>query len=382
MWKVPLFDVDFGREEKDAVAGVLDSGWLTMGRVTAEFEREFAEFTGSRHAIAVCNGTAALHLAHKALGLGRGDEVIVPALTFVAGANAVLYCGARPVFADIVSQDDLTISPDDIEAKITENTRGIQVMHYGGYPCDMEKIVEIARRHRLSIVEDCAHAPNAELNGVKCGNWGDVGCFSFFSNKNFTTGEGGMVVTDSDELAVKIRLMRSHGMTTLTLDRHNGHAFSYDVVEEGYNYRIDEMRAALGLAQLKKLEMYNHRRRELVQVYVDCLGEMDEITIPFVNHGGHSACHIFPILAKDSVARDSLMEYLKSRGIQSSIHYPPIHLFSQYKKYSPTGTVRLAVTEDVASREVTLPLFPTMSREDIVYVCDAIKDFVGIGCRL
>ena len=380
MWKVPLFDVNFGSDEKSAIAVVLESGWLTMGEVTSEFEREFAEFTGSRHAIAVCNGTAALHLAHKAIGFGEGDEVICPSLTFVAGANAILYCGAKPVFADIISDDNLTISPDDIESRITANTCGIQVMHYGGYPCDMERIVDIARRHQLSIVEDCAHAPGSESNGVKCGNWGDVGCFSFFSNKNFTTGEGGMVVTNNDELAAKIRLMRSHGMTSMTLDRHNGHSFSYDVVEEGYNYRIDEMRAALGLVQLGKLSGYNHRRRRLVQSYVDHLGDIDEITIPFVNHNGRSACHILPILAKDRVARDGLMGHLKSRGIQSSIHYPPIHLFSKYKKDFPEGTCDLAVTEEVASRELTLPLSAVLSSEDVAYVCETVKEFSRARC--
>jgi len=378
MWEIPLFDVDFGVDEKSAVAGVLESGWLTMGEATSEFEQKFAEFSGIRHAIAVCNGTAGLHLAHRVLGIAEGDEVICPSLTFVAGANAIMYCGGRCVFADITSQEDLTISPEDIEAKITENTRAIQVMHYGGYPCDMEAIVEIARRHQLYIIEDCAHAPGSELNGIKCGGWGDVGVFSLFSNKNFTTGEGGVVVTNNDQLADKLRLMRSHGMTTLTVDRHKGHAFSYDVIEEGYNYRFDEVRAALGLVQLSKLSSYNAKRKELTEAYHGYLEGIEQVKIPFVNHRGVSAYHIFPILVENSEVSTELMQFLKNNRIQSSIHYRPIHLFSRYQKDFNTDTSSLGVTEDAASREVTLPLYPSMGLNEVGFVCETVKKFFNL----
>ena len=276
-WKVPLADLDLGEEEIAAVTKVLRSRWLSMGPVTEEFEQHFASYIGVKHAFAVTNCTAALHLAHLALGAGPGDTVICPSLTFVATANAIRYTGASPVFADITSADDLNISPDDIEAKIDETTKGICVVHYGGYPCDMERIMHIARLHQLYVMEDVAHAPGAACwfsgneNGKSvlknCGSIGDIGCFSFFSNKNMTTGEGGMITTNSDTLAKKIRLLRSHGMTSLTWDRDKGHSFSYDVVEVGYNYRIDEVRSALGLTQLKKLDSNNAKRAEIENLY-------------------------------------------------------------------------------------------------------------------
>ena len=245
-WRVPLADLDYGEEEEQAVLEVLHSRWLTMGAITKEFETEFAEYVGARHAVAVSNATEALHLACAALGIGRGDEVIAPSLTFVATTNAILYTGADVRFADISGPGDLNISPPQIEEQITERTRAVMVMHYGGYPCDMRAILEIAARHQLAVIEDAAHATGARLEGRALGTWGDVGCFSFFSNKNLSTGEGGMLVTNREDMAEKVRSLRSHGMTTLTWDRHQGHAYSYDVVDLGYNYRIDEMRSALG----------------------------------------------------------------------------------------------------------------------------------------
>ena len=198
--------------------------WLSMGGETAAFEADFAALTGAAHALAVTNCTAALHLAGMALGWGPGDEVIVPSLTFVATANAVRYTGATPVFADIRSEDDLSLSPDDVAARITPRTRAIVVVHYGGYAADMPALLAVAERHGLDVVEDVAHAPGGSLDGRALGTWGRIGCFSFFANKNMTTGEGGMLTTDDDGLAERLRLLRSHGMTTLTWDRHRGHA--------------------------------------------------------------------------------------------------------------------------------------------------------------
>ena len=263
-WQVPLSDIDLGDAEIEAVEKVLRSRWLSMGPVTQQFEAAFAAMCGAKHAFAVSNGTTALHLAYAALGLGPGDEVIVPALTFVATANAIRYTGATPVFADVTSLDDLTISPADIAAKITPRTRAIAVMHYGGYLCDMDAILALAGQHGLAVVEDACHAPGATYDGRGAGTLGDVGCFSFFANKNIAIGEGGMVTTNRDDLAERIRLLRSHGMTTLTWDRHRGHAASYDVVATGFNYRLDEIHSALGLAQLGKLLENNRRRADLV----------------------------------------------------------------------------------------------------------------------
>ena len=222
-WKVPLSDPDIGEEEINAARDVLESRWLTMGQITQQFEEAFADYIGVRHAVAVTNATAALHLANLALGIGPGAEMIVPSLTFVATANVVRYTGAVPIFADITSENDFCIDPESIASAIGPKTKAIAVMHYGGNLCDMPAIIDLAREHDLSVIEDAAHAPGAQLNGNMAGAWGDVACFSFFSNKNLVTGEGGMIVTNRDDLAEHLRLLRSHGMTSLTWDRHQGH---------------------------------------------------------------------------------------------------------------------------------------------------------------
>ena len=372
-WRIPLADVDFDEEELHAVEEIIKSKWLTMGAVTQHFEKDFSEFTGIKHAAAVTNCTAGLHLALAALGVGPGDEVIVPSLTFVATSNAVRYTGAEPVFADINSESDLTISPEAIRNQITPRTKAIIVMHYGGYACNLERILEIARDYHLYVVEDAAHALGSSLNGVHLGGWGDVGCFSFFSNKNMTTAEGGMVVTNNDHLAEKVRLLRSHGMTSLTWDRHQGHAWSYDVVELGYNYRIDEIRSALGAVQLKKLPGNNRKRHSLTEHYRQLMGQkVPEVIVPFLDHRGESAHHIFPIILPENSDRVRVMEKLKQSGIQTSIHYPPIHLFRYYQQSDLN--YHLPVTENVARRELTLPLFPGMQVQDVTLVVDALRE--------
>ena len=370
-WRVPLADLDFGNEEENAVLAVLRSKWLTMGAVTQDFEAEFAKMVGVKHAFAVSNATEALHLACLALGIGSGDEVITPSLSFVATSNAVLYTGAEVRFADITSPDDLTISVEDIERKITSRTKAIIVMHYGGYPCRMVEINELARKYNLSVIEDDAHCPGASLGGKALGAWGDIGCFSFFSNKNLSTGEGGMVVTDREDLADKVRLQRSHGMTTLTYDRHRGHAYSYDVVDLGYNYRIDEIRAALGREQLKKLGGNNRKREEWTLLYRSILADVG-VGLPFAACLGKPAYHIFPVLLPEGVNRYQFIDQMRIRQIQTSIHYPPTHMFDYYRrKY---GEVSLPVTEWVAAREVTLPLYPTMGEENVRLVVDAVRE--------
>lgn len=370
-WRIPLADIDIGVEEAEAVREVIMSRWLTMGQVTKDFEIAFAEYVQSKHAIAVTNATAALHLSCLALDLGPGDEVIVPSLTFVATANAVRYVGATPVFADINSEEDFNISPESIRALITPKTRAIIVVHYAGYPCDMPAILAIAKEHGLAVIEDAAHAVGAELHGQKLGTWGNIGCFSFFSNKNMTTGEGGMMTTNSDALAVKLGRLRSHGMTSLTWDRHKGHAWSYDVVDVGYNYRIDELRAAIGLLQLDKVGMNNERRRFLVHLYQDTLLELvPQVGVPFQAHPGLTAAHIMPVLLPANVNRVEFMGTMKENGIQTSIHYPSIHTFTSYRDGRDW---QLPLTEDIASREVTLPLYPTMSEDDVLDVVTTIR---------
>ena len=365
-WRVPLADLDYGFEEREAVVAVLESRWLTMGGVTMRFEEAFSEFLGVRHAIAVSNATMALHLANLAVGVGPGDEVIVPSLTFVATANAVKYAGGTPVFADVNNEQDLSISPDSIRAAITPRTRAIIVMHYGGYLCDMSSVLAIAREHALAVIEDAAHAPGAEREGRKAGAWGDIGCFSFFSNKNLATGEGGMIITDRDDLAEKIRPMRSHGMTSLSWDRHKGHAHSYDVVALGYNYRIDEIRSALGLTQLSKLMANNAKRRRLTDLYRIRLSGLRGLSLPYMSHPGVSGAHLFPVLLDAGLDREVFIEAMHAQGIQTSIHYPPVHRFTYYRQND--DSTRLPMTEEIASREVTLPLYPTMTGEDLELV--------------
>lgn len=371
-WKIPLSDIDYGQEERLAVDNVLQSRWLTMGAITDEFEQAFSAYTGARYAVAVTNATAALHMACVVAGLGPGMEAIVPSLTFVATANAIRYTGAKPVFVDIQAEEDLNISCQAIEQAITERTRAILVVHYGGYACDMPSIMELAHEHDLVVIEDAAHAVGSELGGIKLGTWGDMGCFSFFSNKNMTTGEGGMLVTNNEDFAKRMRLLRSHGMTTLTLDRHKGHAWSYDVVDLGYNYRIDEIRAALGKVQLAKLPANNDRRRQLTQLYRQAMQGIDlQVLIPFENHAGISAAHLLPLLLPPGSNRLAFMESMKAQGIQTSIHYPPIHSFSAYQ--SGQKNTSLPVTEALAAREVTLPLYPGMSDQDVLTVTQAIE---------
>jgi dTDP-4-amino-4,6-dideoxygalactose transaminase len=369
-WRVPLADLDFGEEENQSVLDVLKSRWLSMGGVTQEFEIRFAAAVGAKYARAVSNATVALHLACLALDIGPGDEVVVPSLTFVATANAVLYTGAEVCFADICNHDDLTVSVDSIQASIRPRTKAIIVMHYGGYPCQMEAIKEIALAHNLAIIEDAAHAPGAIVNGRCLGTWGDVGCFSFFSNKNLSTGEGGMLVTNREDIAQRVHKLRSHGMTSLTWDRHQGHAYSYDVVDLGYNYRIDEIRSALGLVQLGKLNANNQRRREITHTYRTGL-EGCGACLPFPAPSGTPAYHIFPILLPEGVDRFQFIDRMREAGVQTSIHYPPVHQFSYYRSRYP-GVV-LPMTESLAAREVTLPLYPAMTDEDIDYVVTSVR---------
>lgn len=387
-WNVPLADIDLGDVEIAAVTKVLRSRWLSMGPVTAEFEQRFAAYVGVPYAFAVTNCTAALHLAHMVLGAGPGDTVICPSLTFVATANAIRYTGATPVFADITNTDDFNISPEDIVAKIDATTKGICVVHYGGYPCDMARIMRIAKAHQLYVVEDVAHAPAAAcwvpadmsrqtaapLVFKRCGSIGDIGCFSFFSNKNMTTGEGGMLTTHSDTLAAKIKLLRSHGMTSLTWDREQGHSSSYDVVSVGYNYRIDEMRSALGLCQLQKLEENNAKRANATNIYKELLDGIVGISYPFHHTQSVSSHHLFPILLNHDMNRHHFMQFLKGKGIQTSIHYPPIHRFHEYR-HSLTPHQQLSVTDDIENRIVTLPLYPDITRNQIEYVVTSIKEW-------
>ncbi len=373
-WKIPLFDLDYDQQEETAVLDVLRSKWLTMGEVTQRFEQAFAEYIGVKHAFAVSNGTVALHLCCLAAGIQPGSEVIVPGLTFVATAACARYVDAVPVFADITGSNDLTISAASIEALITPITSAIIVMHYAGYPCDMPAIAALARKHHLLLIEDAAHAPGASLNGKKAGAWGDAAAFSFFSNKNLATGEGGMVTTDNDEFAERIRRCRSHGMTTLTWDRHKGQALSYDITGLGYNYRPNEIMSALGLVQLAKLDRNNAHRRELTALYRQLIAErLPTLRMPFDQHPGTTAAHILPVLLPEGIDRIELMTTLKGLGIQTSIHYPIIPDFQDYRSAISAGAPdSIPLIRRLAPRELTLPLYAQMPPEHIHTVVDTL----------
>lgn len=371
VWKVPFFSLVLGHEEKQAAVDVIESNWLTSGPKIAEFERDFsAAMGGQTHSIAVANCTVALHLALAGLNIGPGDEVICPALSFVATANSIRYAGATPVFCDVSSETDWNIDPNDIERKITPKTKTIMVMHYGGYPCRMEQILEIAKKYNLKIIEDACHGPLAEWQGRKLGTIGDIGCFSFFGNKNMTTGEGGMLTVADRDTAARIRVMRSHGMTTSSFDRYKGHAFDYDVVELGFNYRMDEIRAAIGVEQLKKLPAVNKQRASLVAAYREMLAPLQpELSIPFSGINGTVGYHIFPVLLPEKANRRAIMGLMADQGIQTSIHYRPIHTFQIYA--SPK--TNLPVTERIAGRILTLPLYPSLDPEKLTLVTDSLK---------
>ncbi len=257
------------KAEENAVLETMRSRWISTGPKTVEFENKFASMLKVKHAVALSNCTVALHLALKVLGIKEGDEVICPSLTFVATVNSIRYLNAIPVFADIKSYNDLTIDPVDIESKITGKTRAIVVMHYGGFACDMDAILKIAKNNNLKVVEDACHAPLSEYNGKKLGTIGDIGCFSFFSNKNISTGEGGMLVSDNLKLSERVKLLRSHGMTSLSYERAKGHSTSYDVIDLGFNYRMDDIRASIGIVQLDKLENDLNKRAYIRKMYID-----------------------------------------------------------------------------------------------------------------
>jgi dTDP-4-amino-4,6-dideoxygalactose transaminase len=361
-WSIPLADTDIGAEEIAAVTRVLESGWLTAGAETARFEAEFAEKVGVAHALALTNATAALHLVNLGLGLGPGDEVLCPSLTFVASANASRYTGAEVVFCDVVGPHDLTVDPQDVERKITPKTKALTVVHYAGFPCRMEPILRIAARAGIAVIEDCAHAPLAP--GL--GTLGVAGCFSFFGNKNMTTGEGGMLTTHDARLAEFVRAHRSHGMTTASYDRFHGHAHGYDVTALGYNYRIDDVRSAIGRVQLAKLERLNQRRREVFGWYLEELSGLDHLIVPFADRDLRTATpHILSLVVRDRAVE--LRSRLTGAGIQTSRHYDLVNAFSIYR--GARGATPVAEGLDL----LTVPFGPFLTREQVARIAGLLR---------
>ena len=375
-WKIQLFKLNYNELEKKAVSDVLDSGWITMGENIINFEKKFGEMLGKNvMCSAVSSGTAAMHLAFLALDIKQTDEVIIPALTFVSDANCVRLMNAKPVLADCSSEDNWNVSVESIKKVITDNTKAVVVVHYAGYPCDMRPIVDLCKKRGIYLIEDCAHAPGAFINDKAVGTWGDIGCFSFFTNKNLSVGEGGMTSSTNINLGKRLASLRSHGMTSLTLDRHKGRSISYDVNEPGINYRMDEMRAALGLIQLKKLFKANKLRENLTERYRNNF-KNSEIKVPFnqsvFSSNSVSAYHILPILLPPGADRSSVIEHCKKNGIQTSIHYPAFWDFEAYKdKFDKNDTPEAL---NIIPRELTLPLYPSMTVEEVDEVTCSILE--------
>jgi dTDP-4-amino-4,6-dideoxygalactose transaminase len=380
MWNVQLFELNYDDRELQAVEEVIRSGWITMGEKIRSFESSFGAFLGNGAlCVAVASGTAALHMALLAAGAGPGDEVIVPSLTFVADINVVRIVGASPVLVDCASYDDWNISPEGIAAAITPRTKAVLIVHYGGYLCDADAIVaairDASRGRPIHLIEDAAHAPGADYKGRACGTIGDMGAFSFFTNKNLSIGEGGMFVTCSQELYEKGRYLRSHGMNSLTLDRYKGRTVSYDVVQPGLNYRMDEIRAAIGLVQLEKLPEANRRRADLVRTYRQLLEDVPRVSVPFSQYNfGEPSYHIFPVLLDRTVDRARIIAGLTENGIQSTIHYPP---FQEFTAYRGSGLADTPIASDISKRELTLPLFPTMTFDQVELVCSTLKQLLA-----
>ena len=370
-YKIPLFNLNFDEREARAAYDTIRSGWISTGPKNAALEQMFIDMWHVQYAVSMTNCTSALHTCCMVCGFGPGDEVICPSLTFAASCNCIRYVGATPVFADIIGPEDLNIDPADIERKITPRTKGIIVVHMAGFPARMDEILEIARRHGLKVIEDACHGPLSEYGGRKLGTLGDCAAFSFFSNKNISTGEGGMFITDNEEMASKARLIRSHGMTTMSYQRASGHATEYDITCMGYNFRMDDIRAAIAIEQLKKLPEDLQARAIVRQRYLDRLGGTEGIVIPFAGNNEFVSNYIFPTVlsGSDRARRGVIRERLHAAGIQTSVHYPAVHRFSTFRDCKAV----LPQTEYVADNEITLPMYAALTPEQIDFICDTYK---------
>ena len=371
--------IPYGRQSIDendiqAVVGVLRSDYLTTGPKVSEFERQVAAYVGTKYAVAVCNGTAALHIACLAAGITEGDEVITTPVTFAASSNCVLYCGGTPVFADI-DADTYNICPEEIEKKITRKTKAVIPVHFAGQPCDMDAVAGIAKEHGLIVIEDAAHALGASYKGKKVGGLSsDMVCFSFHPVKPITTGEGGMVVTDSQELYQRLLLFRSHGITRdAGLMTENQGAWYYQQLELGYNYRITDISCALGISQLAKLEPFLERRRQVAKNYDGAFQGIEGIKIPKQLPGCESGWHLYmaQFLGKD---RKEVFDRLREAGVGVNVHYIPVYKHPYYQKHGYAGCC-CPNAEAFYSRAVSLPIFPGLTEKEQDYIIEKIEEF-------
>lgn len=370
--RVPFFQPYITYSDKLAVKDALNATLLTDGPMLQKFENNFSIFTKAKFGIGVSNATSALHLSLKALGIGKGDEVIVPDMTFVATANSVLLSGATPVLADI--DDDLNLSVESIERSLTKKTKAILPVHFAGKACEIKKMKKIADSHGLGLIEDCAHAIGTKLNNQHVGTFGDSGCFSFYPTKNITTLEGGMVITKSQKIAEYVRSLRNHGITKSLLQRYSeGNPWDYDVVEPGYNYRLDEVRSALGLNQLTQITKLNAMRKKAFEYYNRKLRNEKGIITPELPKNEEHACHLYiiKIQKKYGASRDHLFKKLLSLGIRTSVHYKPLHRFTVLKKRGKiVDSIKNA--ENAYHQIISLPLYPSITKTEQDYVIEGI----------
>ena len=363
-------------EEDDiqAVNEVLRSNYLTTGPKVDEFENAVADYVGAKYAVAVSNGTAALHAACFAAGIQQGDEVITTPITFAASSNCVLYCGGKPVFADIDSKT-YNISPASIREKITDKTKAIIAVHFTGQPCEMEEIHKIAKEHKLMVIEDAAHALGAEYKDKKIGSLSDMTTFSFHPVKHITTGEGGMIVTNNEKLYQKLKLFRTHGITrdkNMLIKDEGG--WYYEQQDLGYNYRITDIQCALGISQLKKLDGFVKKRREIAQIYDEAFKDIPNIVIPYQQKDSLSSYHLYVIqvLAKD---RKEIFDKLRSYGIGVNVHYIPVYKHPYYQKNGYSSVI-CPNAENLYKHIISIPMYPKLRGEEIKYVIETVKKVV------
>ncbi|MCK4352708.1 DegT/DnrJ/EryC1/StrS family aminotransferase [candidate division WOR-3 bacterium] len=390
MRKIPFTIPDIEEEEIKEVIDTLKSGWITTGPKTKKFEEQFAKYIGCKHAIAVNSCTGAMHLALLAYGIGKGDEVITTPYTFISTAETIIHTGATPVFVDI-DPKTLNINPEKIEFRIRNFPKGsrphrdgaelrikaIMPVHIAGQPCDMDEILDIAKRYNLIVIEDAAHALSAEYKGKKIGTIGDVTCFSFYATKNLTTGEGGMITTDDTDLAEKMRILSLHGMSRDAWKRYTKEgSWYYEILDEGYKYNMSDIQSAIGITQLQKLEKMQERRKEIVEVYNEELKEIDEIITPQQKEGTKHAWHLYIIQIKPKLLKINRNEFIKElskEGIGTSVHFIPLHLMPYYKKKYGFKPGDFLNAEYVYERAISLPLYSKLSKSDAQYVAKIIK---------
>ena len=369
--KVPFIIPEITKSDKNSILNALNSKLLTDGPKLRKFESMFAKFTGAKFAVGVSNGTAALHLSLKALGIGKGSEVIIPDITFAATASSVLLTGATPVLVDV--GEDLNISITSIKKSITSKTKAIIPVHFAGKSCKINEVSSIARKNHLAIIEDCAHAIGAKINGKHVGTFGQSGCFSFYPTKNFTTIEGGMVITNSKNVSDFVRSARNHGISKTLASRFSGgKPWDYDIHDRGYNYRLDEIRAALGINQMKRIGKMNHLRKKAADYYTKKLGNVNGVVVPDKSIGTEHAHHLYVIriTRKYGITRDILFQKLLKKGIRTSVHYKPLHKFTIFKKMAKTID-SLSNSKNAYSQILSLPIYPSISKkqQDLVISC-------------